>query len=74
MVQTMSASSAPGMTPNAASAGGAWTFHVMRPLGSFSNDGPENAPLQFVKEIGTLEAFVFTLNTPTTDGVFRNVS
>jgi hypothetical protein len=74
IVQTTSQSSAPGSTWKLAKTGGACTFHVMRPLGSFSNDGPAKAPVQLVRLIGTLEGSVFTLKTPTIEGVFRNVS
>ena len=48
-------------------------FQAIRLFGSLSNGAPENAPVQFVKLIGALEATVFTLNTPAAPGVLRNV-
>ena len=69
----ISDNSAPGRTEKAGAVtwGG---FHAMRLFGSFSNEAPENAPVQFVRLTGALEATVFTLKTPAAPGVLRNVA
>src|SRR5436853_7646454 len=67
-------SSAPILTRKKLFGGSDCRFQAIKPLGSFSNEGPDSGPAKLVKLMGTPDGAVCTLKTPEAPGVFRNVS